>query len=218
MLFPFPAYAALASPLEPIACRRRCWSCFPPFPAVYLTVELGLQTIHDKTAEQIRRGHTYREFLEGYRALQARGIRTCIHLINGLPGETEEDMLESARAVGKLRPQGIKLHLLHVLKGTDLAALWHQGKMQAMEKEPYIRLVCSQLEVFPRRLLSSGSRETVPGSIFWRLFGALIKSPFWEESTKNSKTEIHGRENAFLHKSPFYMYIKIPLYMDMLHI
>ena len=131
---------------------------------VYLTVELGLQTIHDKTAEQIRRGHTYREFLDGYKALQARGIRTCIHLINGLPGETEEDMLESARAVGKLRPQGIKLHLLHVLKGTDLAALWHQGKMQAMEKEPYIRLVCSQLEVFPpetviERLTGDGSRE-----------------------------------------------------------
>lgn len=130
----------------------------------YLTVELGLQTVHDKTAEVIRRGHTFSDFLAGYTALQKRGIRTCIHLINGLPGETAEDMLKSAQMVGKLRPQGIKLHLLHVLEGTDLAALWRQGNLLPMEKEAYIRLVCSQLEVFPpetviERLTGDGSRE-----------------------------------------------------------
>ena len=130
----------------------------------YLTVELGLQTVHDKTAEAIRRGHTFSEFLEGYGSLQERGIRTCIHLIDGLPGETTGDMLESARAVGRLRPQGAKLHLLHVLEGTALAALWRQGKLLPMEKEAYIRLVCSQLEFLPpetviERLTGDGSRE-----------------------------------------------------------
>lgn len=84
----------------------------------YLTVELGLQTIHDKTAAIINRGYPYAVFLQAFRALRRRHIRICVHLINGLPGEMDADMLESARAVGQLRPDGVKLHLLHILKDT----------------------------------------------------------------------------------------------------
>lgn len=74
----------------------------------YLTVELGLQTIHDGTAERIHRGHSYAEFLHAYQILKGHGIRVCVHLIDGLPGETQSMMLETARAVGRLRPDARK--------------------------------------------------------------------------------------------------------------
>ncbi len=130
----------------------------------YLTVELGLQTIHDETAARIRRGHPFSTFLQGYEQLQKRGIRTCLHIINGLPGETTAQMLETARVVGTLRPQGVKIHLLHVLRETDLALLWQQGNLRCLEKQEYISLICSQLELLPpetvlERVTGDGSKE-----------------------------------------------------------
>lgn len=130
----------------------------------YLTVELGLQTIHDRTAARINRGHTYAEFLQGYTALKQRGIRVCVHLINGLPGETTEDMLETVRVIGKLSPDAIKLHLLHVLKGTVLEQEYQAGKVIPMEMQDYVELICRQLEYLPaetviERLTGDGSKE-----------------------------------------------------------
>lgn len=117
--------------------------------ATDLTVELGLQTVHDDTARRIGRGHSFETFLKGYEALRRRNIRVCLHLINGLPGETEEMMLETARVVGKLRPDGVKLHLLHVTQGTHLANLWESGAYRPMEKDAYIRTIAKQLTLFP---------------------------------------------------------------------
>ena len=114
-----------------------------------LTVELGLQTIWDDTAAKIGRGHDYDTFRTGYAALKQRGIRTCVHLINGLPGETEERMLETAKQVGGLKPDGVKLHLLHVTEGTALAELWRRGNYEPMEKEAYVRVIAKQLRYFP---------------------------------------------------------------------
>ena len=82
----------------------------------YLVTEIGLQTVFDETGEKINRCHTYAEFLDGYKKLQDRNINVCVHLIDGLPGETTDMMLESAKAVAKLNPHCVKLHLLHVLK------------------------------------------------------------------------------------------------------
>ncbi len=113
----------------------------------FLSVELGLQTVHDRSAARINRCHTYAEFLEGYRMLE--GIPVCIHLINGLPGETTEMMLDTVREVAKLNPFAIKLHLLHVLKGTPLAALYQSGAYQPMTLEDYVSVVCDQLELIP---------------------------------------------------------------------
>lgn len=129
-----------------------------------LTVELGLQTVHDETAAQIHRGHSFEEFLGGYRALQKQGIRTCVHLINGLPGETVEDMLESARVLGQLRPGGVKIHLLHVTEGTALAEEWRRGDYVPMEKQAYIDVTAAQLRLFPpetvmERLTGDGDRR-----------------------------------------------------------
>lgn len=113
----------------------------------FLSVELGLQTVHDTTAVAINRCHTYAEFLEGYRLLE--GVPVCIHLINGLPGETPEMMLETVREVAKLRLFAVKLHLLHVLKGTPLAGLYLSGNYQPMTLDDYVSVVCDQLELLP---------------------------------------------------------------------
>lgn len=115
----------------------------------YLIVELGLQTIHDKTGELINRCHTYAEFLVGYKKLTDLGINVCVHLIDGLPHETHEMMLESARAVARLKPHCVKLHLLHVLKGTRLAEMYERGEFRTMSMEEYAETVVDQLELFP---------------------------------------------------------------------
>ena len=114
-----------------------------------LMVELGLQTIHDETALRINRGHTTAEFLEGYQKLASRGINLCVHLINGLPGETREMMIESARAVAALKPKSVKIHLLHILRGTPMAKEYERGEFSVMEMEDYCETVCDQLEVMP---------------------------------------------------------------------
>jgi radical SAM protein (TIGR01212 family) len=139
----------------------------------YLTVELGLQSIFDKTGERINRCHTYDEFLEGYEALRLRGINICVHLIDGLPDETDEMMIESARAVAQLRPHSVKLHLLHVLKGTVMEQELKDGKLRLLDRDEYIDIIVRQLEVLPpdtviQRLTGDGGRKDLIGPL-WSL-------------------------------------------------
>ena len=115
----------------------------------HLTVELGLQTVHDKTAQIINRCYSYDEFLEGYRKLQESGIRTCLHLIDGLPGETKADMLETAKEVARLHPAAVKIHLLHINHGTALERLFMSGGYIPLTRDEYIDTVISQLEYLP---------------------------------------------------------------------
>ena len=136
-----------------------------------LTVELGVQTVHDRTARRFGRGYDFPEFLAGYQSLQARGIRTCLHVINGLPGERGSDMLETARVLGELHPQAVKLQLLHILQGTQYAELWRQGDITTMSQEGYIATVVRQLEYFP------------PETVIERVTGdgekAKLLAPLW---------------------------------------
>ncbi len=134
----------------------------------YLIVELGLQTIFDKTGERINRCHTYAEFLEGYNKLKEKNINVCVHLIDGLPGETKEMMIESARAVASLKPHCVKLHLLHILKDTQIAKEYENGEFELLSLEEYVDIIISQLEVFPpetiiQRLTGDGGRDTLIG-------------------------------------------------------
>lgn len=117
---------------------------------VDLTVELGLQTIHDEIAEKINRGHTYEQFLEGYEKLRRANskIRICIHIIFGLPDESDEMMMETAKVVGALRPDMVKIHLLHVIRGTKLAKWYESGEYTPLEREKYIALVANSLQYF----------------------------------------------------------------------
>ncbi|MGN0688208.1 MAG: TIGR01212 family radical SAM protein [Oscillospiraceae bacterium] len=115
---------------------------------VPVTVELGLQTIHDTTAAKINRCHSYAEFLRGYKLLKQAGLRICVHIINGLPDETEEMMLVTARELAALRPDGIKIHLLHVIRDTVLEKLYISGEYRPLDKQQYIDIVIKQLELF----------------------------------------------------------------------
>ncbi len=116
-----------------------------------VTVELGLQSSSDKTARLIGRGHDFDTFLAGYERLRAAGgnIRIGVHIINGLPGETREDMLNTARELSRLDVRQIKLHLLLVLRGTRLCELYERGEYTPLEREEYVSVVCDQLELLP---------------------------------------------------------------------
>lgn len=139
----------------------------------YLIVELGLQTIFDSTGERINRCHTYKEFIDGYEKLVSRGINVCVHLIDGLPGETSEMMVESARAVGGLKPHCVKLHLLHILRGTRMEKELQKGQIRLLECDEYVDIIIRQLEVLPQetviqRLTGDGARDSLIGPM-WSL-------------------------------------------------
>lgn len=130
----------------------------------YLIVELGLQSIYDKTGTRINRCHTYSEFLECYNKLQNAGINVCVHLIDGLPGEDFSMMLNSAKIVGSLRPQFIKLHLLHIIKGTQMENEYINGDITPLSLEEYVDIITEQLRFFPKetviqRITGDGGRD-----------------------------------------------------------
>ena len=130
----------------------------------YLMVELGLQTIFDEIGERINRCHSYAEFLKGYKELKKRGINICVHLILGLPGETHEMMLESAKAVAKLEPTCVKLHLLHILRGTKIAEEYENGAFETLTLTEYVNTVVDCLEYFSeetviQRLTGDGGKD-----------------------------------------------------------
>ena len=131
-----------------------------------LTIELGLQSIFDETGEKINRCITYAEFLKGYSSLKKLGIKVCVHLIDGLPGENAEMMIEGARTVGQLRPDFLKIHLLHVIRGTKMAEQYARGEFRTLEMDEYIDILIRQLELIPpetvmQRLTGDGARSTL---------------------------------------------------------
>ncbi|MCI8737860.1 MAG: TIGR01212 family radical SAM protein [Lachnospiraceae bacterium] len=116
-------------------------------------VELGLQTIHEKTAEYIRRGYPLSVYDGAVKALKEIGVQVIVHVILGLPGETEEKMKETVSYVGKSGADGIKLQLLHVMKGTDLERAYREGNCRMMEAEEYVRLVADCIALLPERMV-----------------------------------------------------------------
>lgn len=130
----------------------------------YLIVELGLQTVFDETGALINRCHTYKDFLDGCKKLSDKGINVCVHLILGLPGETKEMMLKSVYEVAKLKPHAIKLHLLHILKGTRLAKMYENKEFKTLTREEYVDIIVDALEILPKetiiqRLTGDGAKD-----------------------------------------------------------
>ena len=115
----------------------------------HLTVELGMQSCHEKTISLINRRCTHEEFKSGYYKLKSAGIRTCLHVINGLPFESSADMLETARELALLRPEAVKLQMLHVIRGTKLAEMYSKGEFRLLERDEYIDIIAHQLELLP---------------------------------------------------------------------
>ena len=116
-------------------------------------VEFGLQSARDKTLAIINRGHDFQCFAGAVRFTQNRGIKICAHVIIGLPDETRRDILHTAEAVSDLRIDGIKLHLLYVVKGTPLEALYRQGNYKCLNRKEYVDLVCDFLERLPEDMV-----------------------------------------------------------------
>ena len=112
-----------------------------------LTVELGLQSMHEETLKFIRRGHTLKQFEECVKKIKDNNINVVVHIINGLPNETKEMMLETVKYLNDLNIDGIKIHMLHVIKDTDLGDLYLKEPFHILSKEEYIDIVVSQLEL-----------------------------------------------------------------------
>ena len=129
-------------------------------------IELGLQTIHEKSADYIRRGYALPVYDKAVEELKSRSIDVITHVILGLPGETREDMLETVRYVGKSGVQGIKLQLLHVIKGTDLEKDYNMGLFKCMTMEEYVDLIYTCISVLPKdivihRMTGDGAKKTL---------------------------------------------------------
>ena len=145
-------------------------------------VELGLQTIHEKSAEYIRRGYHLEVFDECVKRLREIGITVIVHVILGLPGESKEDMQETVKYVCSSYVQGIKLQLLHVLKGTDLYEDYKAGKVPVMEMEEYMDLLRELIPLIPdevivHRLTGDGPKK-------------LLVDPLWTADKKRVLNEI----------------------------
>lgn len=113
----------------------------------YLWVELGLQTIHNKTGEFIRRGYSLEQFNKALKILNKQNIKTVVHLIMGLTGESRQDMLNSVKYISNLNIWGVKIHMLHILKNTDLADYYAENPFKIMSEDEYVELVVDALEL-----------------------------------------------------------------------
>ncbi len=164
-------------------------------------IELGLQTARDDTASRINRGHTFAEFTDGYARLRdlakcvnarypAESVRGLpmkrfligVHLINGLPGESADDMRDSARAVAALSPDMVKIHLLHVLRGTPLADWYERGELIPMSRDEYVAVVADQIESLPP--------QTIIGRVTGDGVADDLLAPLWSRRKTEVSNEI----------------------------
>ncbi len=140
-------------------------------PRFEVWVELGLQSASERTLRLINRNHTFADFARATAAARARNLKVCVHIILGLPGEREQEMLGTAEAISRLNLDGVKIHPLYVARDTVLAQ-WHRdGRYRAMEREFYVQVVCAFLEHLP------------PDTVIHRLTAdcppALLVAPAW---------------------------------------
>ena len=132
----------------------------------FLTIELGLQTIHDKTSKLINRCHSLKEFDNMVKKLRDRNINVVVHIINGLPYETEEMMLDTVKHLNDLDIQGIKIHMLNIVKDTPLETLYKKENFHVLSKDEYIDIVIKQLELLDpkiviHRIMSDPDRDSL---------------------------------------------------------
>lgn len=164
----------------------------------YLWVELGLQTIHERTQQRINRGHDFACYLDGVKKLRKHNIRVCSHIIYGLPGETYDDMMETARAVAQMDIQGIKIHLLHLLRNTPMVKQYEQGLVRFLSQEEYTKLVVDTLEILPpemviHRVTGDGPPDLLIGPMWSRKKWAVLNGIDAELLRRNSWQGKHWR-------------------------
>lgn len=130
----------------------------------YTWIEYGLQSIHNKTLKSINRGHDFESFLKAYELTKSYGINVCAHVILGLPGESKEDMMQTAQKLAELKIDGVKIHMLCALKETTLSKMYEEGKISLLTEDEYIQTVCDFLEILPpettiHRLAGNGLKK-----------------------------------------------------------
>lgn len=134
-------------------------------------IEYGLQSAHDRTLDRINRGHSVADFLHAVRITKDAGIDVCVHIILGLPGETGRDVLETANLLALLGIQGLKIHALYIVKGSEMEGQVQKGRYVPLTQEEYVELVCDVIELIP------------PAIIIHRLTGdarpAELVAPLW---------------------------------------
>jgi radical SAM protein (TIGR01212 family) len=164
-----------------------------------VTLELGLQSSNDKTAEIINRAHTYLEFVDCFNRIRklAPNVKIAVHIINGLPGETEADMIKTVDDVSELHPDIVKIHLLHVIKGTKLAKMYENGEYEPLSLEEYVKITCDQIERLPKdvvieRVTGDGERETLLAPL-WSLKKTAVINEIDKELYKRKSYQ--GRKN-----------------------
>ncbi len=165
----------------------------------FLWVELGLQSINDKTAQFLRRGYKTEMFDKTYEQLKNKNIRTVVHLILGIPGETNKQILDSVKYVSEKNVWGVKLHMLHVLRGTDLAEYYCHTKFKILTLEEYVKLVCDSLELLR------------PETVIHRLTGDGKKSELIEPLWTLHKLKVLSNIDKELKIRESYQGKKLPL-------
>jgi len=170
----FPDVVGLAIGTRPDCAPEEVLDCIALFASRLDTwIEYGLQSAHDSTLRAINRGHTAEQFADAVGRTKTRRIKVCAHVILGLPGETREMALATARFIASLPVDGVKIHLLHVVRGSPLETLYREGRITLLSQAEYVGLVCDFLSLLPRdtvihRLTGEAPREILVAPL-WAL-------------------------------------------------
>ena len=162
---------------------------------MHVTIELGLQTTYDETSNIINRAHTYGLYVETVKRLRqlAPKVEIVSHLINGLPGETHDMMVENVRrCVTDNEIDGIKLHLLHLMTSTKMQRDYHEGRLKLLSMEEYVNIICDQLEIIPQNIIIHRITGDAPRDM---LIGPMWSLKKWE--VLNAIDQEMERRNAY---------------------
>ncbi len=159
-------------------------------------IEFGLQTIHDKTLKLINRGHDYKCFLDAYNLCKKYNIKVCAHVILGLPDETKEDMLETAHELARIKIDGVKFHVLTVLKKSPLYEMYSKKPFKLLSEDEYCDILCDFLEILP------------PYTTVQRTAGTGLLTELFEPKWVKNKFETQNKIDRFLRERNSYQGIK----------
>jgi len=151
----------------------------------YLWLEYGAESIHEKTLQLVNRKHTFQDFLDAYRAAKDRDIRMCVHVVNGLPGESVDDILLTAKTIGQLEPDGIKILSLYIERGTSLYNLYQKSPWRLFTEEEYSEIAARCLEYMPEAtVIHRLTGEAIPERLF---------APEWSKNKQRVLKAINDR-------------------------
>lgn len=171
----------------------------------HLVIELGLQSVKNSTLKIINRGHTFEDFLHCFERLKQNGIKVCVHLMNGLPSENQQDMLDSVQCVAKLLPHSVKLHCVYIPKNTKLENMFKNGEYKPLEMQEYVEILAKQIAILPpeiyvERITGDGDRENLVAPK-WTLHKRYFLNQFNSYLAKNNiKQGVYAHKNIWLYE------------------